>query len=160
MLLILKDLYAILIYVIIRIIDYQKIEYTLWSLFMVIFFTWVISYVNKSLNVNVKFCCLAEDLHLGFYYLDKLSDKLLFKNYFHFFDFANMNDRMTGASTAFGLLYNVNLDCLVSSLFLVNIAEQKIIFVIFSLTLSKHIKITVETNLYFWLTPLLMMKGG
>ena len=59
------------------------------------------------------------------------SDKLLFKNYFHSFDFANMNDRMTGASTAFGLLYNVNLDCLVSSLFLVNNAEQKIIFVIF-----------------------------
>ena len=63
--------------------------------------------------------------------MDILSDKLLFKNYFHFFDFANMNDRMTGASTAFGLLYNVNLDCLVSSLFLVNNAEQKIIFVIF-----------------------------
>ena len=70
--------------------------------------------------------------------MDIWSDKLLFKNYFHSFDFANMNDRMTGASTAFGLLYNVNLDCLVSSLFLVNSAEQKIIFVIFLDTVKTY----------------------
>ena len=103
---------------------------------MVIFCTWVISYVNKSLNVNVEFCCLAEDLHLGFYYLDKLSDKLLFKNYFCFFDFANMNDRMTGLSTAFGLLYNVNLDCLVSSLFW-SITLNKRLFLLFFLDTVK-----------------------
>ena len=93
-------------------------------------------------------------------YLSIFSDKLLFKNYFCFFDFANMNDRMTGASTAFGLLYNVNFGCLVSSLFLVSCEAEKKGFYYFSLTLSKHIKITKEIYLYFWLTLLLMMKGG
>ena len=72
-------------------------------------------------------------------YLSIFSDKLLFKNYFCFFDFANMNDRMTGASTAFGLLYNVNFGCLVSSLFLVSCKAKKERFLLFFLdTVKTH----------------------
>ena len=109
---------------------------------------------------DFKSLCQAENLQLLFCFRCEYTDKLLFKNYFHFFDFANMNDKMTGASTALGLRYNVSLGCLVSSVFSVSCVAQRKVFIIFPLTLSKHIKIIKEINLYFWLTPLLMVKGG